>query len=104
MIFVIASTLQAVIIILCIKLFEKNVHDKVQEETPFDNIKIGNWYFLDEYGHDYMIRAKIVGKSNGQVYAKFYWGAPFRTVQKLEHTKVLGKTKKPLLPFSNGKL
>lgn len=61
---------------------------------------IGKWYVISEYGYSTNIRGKCVEVVGNVTYFKFFWGAPWRTVQDVSLRRIVGQCKRPGL-FSN---
>lgn len=65
-----------------------------------EEIKIGKWYMIKQYGFSFNIKGKVVDICQDRVTFKFYWGAPFRTRQVILLDNILDETNPPSL-FSN---
>lgn len=63
-------------------------------------IKIGKWYLIRQYGSKKYIRGKVVEVIEDCAVMKFYWGGLYRTFHVVDINELIGECKRPSL-FSN---
>lgn len=65
-----------------------------------EEMKIGKWYLIRQYGLDRYIKGKCTEVFKDGCLLKFYWGGPFRSKNFVDFDRIIEECKRPKL-FSN---